>query len=242
MAYVYTHIRMDTGQVFYIGIGSKENRINRKKSRNKYWHNIVNKYGMISEIIEENLTWNQACDREIFWISYYGRDNLCNMTDGGEGTYGRVMSDETKNKISSSHKGKKLNPDHIKKISDGNKGKPKPKPDGFGELISKIVQGTKRSDDSKKKQSITTKETLSKIREKLSEKSKGIKNSNSVRYVLLNTISNEVIEIDSYKSVLEYFNKITNSNKKDAMFLIKKIKKDQIEELKFISSIKINSI
>jgi hypothetical protein len=65
MAYVYTHIRMDTGQVFYIGIGSKENRINSKKSRNKYWHNIVNKYGMISEIIEENLTWNQACDREM---------------------------------------------------------------------------------------------------------------------------------------------------------------------------------
>jgi hypothetical protein len=101
---------MDTGQVFYIGIGSKENRINSKKSRNKYWHNIVNKYGMISEIIEENLTWNQACDREIFWISYYGRDNLCNMTDGGEGTYGRVMSDETKNKISSSHKVIKVNP------------------------------------------------------------------------------------------------------------------------------------
>jgi hypothetical protein len=147
------------------------------------------------------LNWGRLNEKYTNWYEGYDLSN-------------KIMSDETKNKISSSHKGKKLNPDHIKKI-DGNKGKPKPKPDGFGELISKIVQGTKRSDDSKKKQSITTKETLSKIREKLSEKSKGIKNSNSVRYVLLNTISNEVIEIDSYKSVLEYFNKITNSNKKD---------------------------
>ena len=74
-----------------------------------------------------------------------------------------------------------------------------------------------------------------------SEKSKGIKNSNSVRYILFNTISNEVVEIDGYKSVLNYFNSLTNSNKKDAMFLIKKIKENQIDELKFISSVKINS-
>jgi hypothetical protein len=55
------------------------------------------------------------------------------MTDGGEGTYGRFLSEETKNKISQSHMGKKLSPDHIKKISDGNKGKPKP--DGFAILF-----------------------------------------------------------------------------------------------------------
>lgn len=242
MAYVYTHIRMDTYQVFYVGIGSKKSRLNSKKSRNKYWHSIVNKYGMSAQIIEDNLSWEKACECEKYWISYYGRENLCNMTDGGEGTYGRVVSSETRNKISISHKGKKLGPEHVRKISEGNKGKTKPKPDGFGDVIRKIVQGTKRTDESKKKQSITTKETLSKIREKLSERSKGVKNSNSVRYVLLNTVSYEVVEIDGYKSVLEYFNKLTNSNKKDAMFLIRKIKENQIEELKFIYSIKINSI
>lgn len=241
MSYVYKHLRKDNGEVFYIGIGSKPSRINSKRSRNKYWHNIVNKYGMTSEIIEGDLTWEQACEREKYWISYYKRENLCNMTDGGEGTYGRFLSEETKNKISQSHMGKKLSPDHIKKISDGNKGKPKPKPDGFGDVIREIVKGTIRSDESKKKQSIKTKESLSKIKEKLSERSKGVKNSNSVRYILLNTISNEVVEIDGYKSVLNYFNTLTNSNKKDAMFLIKKIKENQIEELKFISSIKINS-
>lgn len=241
MAYVYKHLRKDNVEIFYIGIGSKQSRVTSKKSRNKYWHNIVNKHGLITEIIEEGLTWDQACDKEKYWIDYYGRENLCNMTDGGEGACGRILTDETRNKISKSNKGKKLSLEHRKKISDGNKGKPKPKPEGFGELIREIVKGNKRSEESKKKQSIRTKETLSKIKEKLSERSKGVKNSNSVRYILLNTISNEIIEIDGYKSVLNYFNILTSSNKKDAMFLIKKIKENQIEELKFISSIKINS-
>ena len=241
MAYVYKHMRMDTGEVFYIGIGSNESRMYSKKSRNRYWYNIVKKHGILIEKIEENLTWSDACDREKYWIIYYGRENLCNMTDGGEGSYGRIVNEDTKRKISESHKGKKLSEDHIKKISEGNKGKPKIKPEGFGEKISEIVSGTKRSKESRIKQSISTKETLSKIKEKLSIKSRGLKNSNAVRYTLLNTLSNVIVELDGYKSVLEYYNKISNDNKKDAMFLIKKIKENKVELLKFISSIKINS-
>lgn len=245
MAYVYKHMRLDNNDVFYIGIGVRYNRVNSHKSRNVLWKNIVNKYGMVSEIIEDNLTWDEACSREKFWINYYGRKNndtgnLSNMTDGGEGTYGRVLTNETKNKIKNSHLGKKLSEEHKMKISEGNKGKPKPKPKYFSEKMSNIVKGHIRSEESKLKQSITTKETLSKIRDKLSEKSKGIKNSNSVRYYLFNTLINKTIEIDGYKSVLIYYNQITNQNKKDSMFLIKKIKENKIDELKFISSCKIN--
>ena len=241
MAYVYKHNRLDTDEVFYIGIGSTESRMSSKKSRNKYWHNIVKKHGMSIEIIEENLTWDEACDREKYWIAYYGRDKLCNMTDGGEGSCGKIVSEDTKRKISKSKIGKKLSEEHIKKISEGNKGKPKIKPEGFGDRISKIVKGTKRSTESKIKQSISTKKTLSKIKEKLSNKSKGTKNSNAVRYTLLNTLSNTIVEIDGYRSVLEYYNNITNEDKKDAMYLIKKIKENKIESLILISSIKINS-
>ena len=105
MAYVYKHIRPDTNEVFYIGIGTKKNRINDNKSRNKFWKNIVKKYGIIREIIEDNLTWDEACIREKHWINFYGRKNnktgiLSNMTDGGEGSYGRNLSIETKKKIS----------------------------------------------------------------------------------------------------------------------------------------------
>ena len=79
------------------------------------------------------------------------------------------------------------------------------------------------------------------MKEKLSNKSKGTKNSNAVRYTLLNTLSNTIVEIDGYKSVLEYYNSITNEDKKDAMYLIKRIKENKIESLILISSIKINS-
>ena len=103
------------------------------------------------------------------------------------------------------------------------------------------MKGRIRTEDSKIKQSISTKETLLKIKDKLKEKSKGIKNSNSVRYFLFDVVNNKNIEIDGYRNVLVYYNRISNQSKKDAMFLIKKIKENQIEELKFVKSIKINS-
>lgn len=245
MAYVYKHIRPDKNDVFYIGIGVKKNRINSSKSRNKFWHNIVSKHGMVSEIIEDNLSWDEACLREKFWIGFYGRKNnntgvLVNMTDGGDGTYGKIVTDETKKKISKSNKGKVMTEEVKKKISESHKGKPKPKPEYFSEKMRNIVKGSVRSEDSKMKQSITTKKTLSKIKDKLKEKSKGINNSNSVKYSLLNTLTNETVEINGYKSVLSYYNQITNQNKKDAMFLIKKIKEGKIPELFFINSTKLN--
>lgn len=246
MAYVYKHIRPDTKQIFYIGIGTKKERMNSKRSRNKFWKNIVNKYGILSEVIEDNLTWDEAVIREQYWIKFYGRKNnetgiLCNMTDGGEGSFGRIIKDETKIKISNSNKGKKHTEEQKRKISEGNKGKSKPKPKYFGEKMKYIVSGKTRTEESKQKQSISTKITLFKIKEKLKEKSKGIKNSNANRYFLFDLVNNKNIEIDGYKKVLEYYNSITNKNKKDAMFLLKKIKENQIEELKFLKSIKINS-
>jgi hypothetical protein len=246
MAYVYKHTRNDNGEIFYIGIGRNKNRMISHRSRNNYWLNIVNKVGFTAQIIEDNLTWEEAISREIYWINLYGRKNdgtgsLSNMTDGGEGSYGRIFSENTKKKISDSHKGKTLTSEQKIKISQGNLGKPKPKPNGFGEKISKILKGKKRTEESKLKQSITTKKTLSKLKLKLSEKSKGVKNSNSVKYILKNTITDEIIEIIGYKSVLQYFNETFNQQKKDAMFLIKRIKENQISELKFISSNKINS-
>ena len=246
MAYVYKHIRPDTNEVFYIGIGVKKQRINSDRSRNILWRNIVNKCGIIREIIEDNLTWDEAVIREKYWISYYGRKNnktgvLCNMTDGGEGSYGRVLSDETKKKISESNRGKIMTEEQKRKISEGNMGKPKPKPDYFSEKMRRIVTGNVRTEESKIKQSKKTIETLSKIKDKLREKSKGIKNSNSVQYFLFDTVNKKRIHINGYKKVLEYYNTVFGQNRKDPMYLIKKIKENQIEELKFIKSIKINS-
>lgn len=88
---VYKHIRLDTDDVFYIGIGSKASRAFSKDRRNSYWHNIVNKVGYRVEIITECKTREEACKIECDLISHYGRIGidpngiLVNMTKGGDG-------------------------------------------------------------------------------------------------------------------------------------------------------------
>lgn len=119
MAYIYKHIRKDTNEVFYIGIGKTKRRINSTANRNQYWHNIVNKVGFDFEIIEDNLDWEIACEREKYWISFYGRiDNktgtLVNMTDGGDGVFN--ISQESKIQMSLAKKGKILSDEHKKNI------------------------------------------------------------------------------------------------------------------------------
>lgn len=95
---LYQHKRLDTNEVFYIGIGSNK-RPYTKSKRNNHWKNIVNKHGYTVEIINTNLTLEEARKLEISLISFYGRQNnktgiLVNMTDGGEGTKGFVCTEE----------------------------------------------------------------------------------------------------------------------------------------------------
>lgn len=113
MAYIYRHIKPN-GETFYIGIGKNEKRLYSKHNRNKFWHNVVDKYGYEYQILKNNLNWQDACELEIILISYYGRRDLglgklVNLTNGGEGVLGlkgnigntgKKHSSETKNKIS----------------------------------------------------------------------------------------------------------------------------------------------
>lgn len=101
MALVYLHRRLDNKEVFYVGIGKEEKRAYSNKQRTKYWYNVVNKYGYIVEITHRDIIWEEACVIEMYLISYYGRKDLelgqlVNMTDGGEGAYGRKMTEKTK--------------------------------------------------------------------------------------------------------------------------------------------------
>jgi hypothetical protein len=111
MAYVYQHTRLDKNEPFYIGIGTSEyyNRARRKKGRNKIWHRIVDKTPYEIKIIYDNLSWEEACQREKELIAKYGRLNnktgiLANLTDGGEGNVGAVLS-----------------PDHRKAVAEANR-------------------------------------------------------------------------------------------------------------------------
>ena len=91
--YLYCHYRADNGQPFYIGIGrnSLDNYYSRSKykdNRTKHWKSIVAKYGYTIEIIMDNLSKEEAFEKEVEFIKLYGRKCdggiLCNLSTGGE--------------------------------------------------------------------------------------------------------------------------------------------------------------
>ena len=122
--YLYRHIRLDTGEPFYIGIGTK----NKKKSstirttyyrahtyskRNNFWKNIITKTEYEVEILLESNDYEFIKQKEIEFIALYGRRDLnkgtlVNMTDGGDGMIGVIQSLETIEKRRLRLKGRKL--------------------------------------------------------------------------------------------------------------------------------------
>lgn len=97
--YVYKHIRLDTNQVFYIGIGTKTQKDIKKNTytrafvvcnRNKFWKNVTNKTEYKVEIVLEHNDYNFILNKEIELIKFYGKiidkkGSLVNISDGGLG-------------------------------------------------------------------------------------------------------------------------------------------------------------
>jgi len=87
--YLYEHVRLDTGQVFYIGIGTKVNSKNPYKrayssSRNYLWKRIVAKTNYQVNILKEFSTKAESLVEEEKLIIKYGRiiknsGQLCNI-------------------------------------------------------------------------------------------------------------------------------------------------------------------
>lgn len=129
MAYVYRHIRLDKNEPFYIGISSDSNpnRANSNLNRNKFWHNIVNKTPIRVDILFDNISYEEAKEKEKEFILLYGRKDLgtgslVNMTSGGEGVLGMVVTEDVRKRISENNKGKKQSEETKKKISLARKG------------------------------------------------------------------------------------------------------------------------
>lgn len=95
--FVYLHRRATTGKVFYVGKGTRY-RYASKWNRSQHWHNIVNKHGYTIEIVQAGMQewWAFEMEREL--ILKYQDHELCNRTDGGEGTSGYRLTDEQKEK------------------------------------------------------------------------------------------------------------------------------------------------
>lgn len=100
MWYVYEHIRLDTNQPFYIGIGNHRKGTffktiyfrafqESKGKRTNFWRNIKNKTEIKINILYDNLTQQEAENKEIELINLYGRRALdpngllVNFSEGG---------------------------------------------------------------------------------------------------------------------------------------------------------------
>ena len=75
------------------------------------WNRITRKTDYRVEILEDDLTWEEAQNKEIWWINFYGRIDLntgplSNLTDGGDGMLGHKPTKETLEKLSIVRKGR----------------------------------------------------------------------------------------------------------------------------------------
>ena len=142
--YVYEWFIIETNEVFYVGKG-KNDRYKSLRSRNKFFIDMYNTHNCDVRKIFENLTEDEAFEKEKETIAYY-RENtnyrLTNQTDGGEGVTGWVPSDEFREKQRVLNIEKWKNNDYREKII-----KIRTDPNGpyktkeFRDKISKLVMG-----------------------------------------------------------------------------------------------------
>lgn len=130
--YVYTLAYPESmgGSVFYVGKGTG-NRINdheaeakRGRKTNPYKNNIIRKiWSQGEQVVKEKIaffeTHQEACMYEIAMIFFL--PGLTNLTYGGDGTMGIVVSDELRRKRSEAAKGRILSAEHRHKIGEGTK-------------------------------------------------------------------------------------------------------------------------
>jgi hypothetical protein len=179
-AYVYIHRKASSGAPFYVGKGTGRRAWDEKK-RSALWKRTAKKHGFFVEIVQSGLQEWAAFEIETGLISMIGRLDQClgplvNMTDGGEGMLGHTPSNQTRAKLSSKLKG------------EGN-----PAFGLFGEKSRSY--GSKRSEESKQKMSSARKSfqasnpnwrsalgpVTPEMRQKISEKKKGIKPNEETR-------------------------------------------------------------
>lgn len=123
--YIYLHARLDTGEVFYVGKGTRTHskqyqRAHVTKRRSGYWAAIANKAGHEVRLVADFWREADAFDMERELIAHYRRTcdggTLCNLTLGGDGHSGLSASDATRAKLSAAFSGEK-HPNWGKKLS-----------------------------------------------------------------------------------------------------------------------------
>jgi hypothetical protein len=114
MYYTYAYLRED-GTPYYIGKGTRR-RIHSKL------HGIHLPPEKRRIFLKTGLTAEEATRHEIYLIAVFGRKDLGtgilrNLTDGGEGVPGRVVSQETREKLRRANTGYRHTPETLFRIS-----------------------------------------------------------------------------------------------------------------------------
>lgn len=162
---VYCHINKTNGKR-YVGITcrapEKRWQNGTRYTHNKHFYAAIQKYGWDGfehEILHDGLNKVTACELETKYIREWKlRDSKFgyNMTDGGEGCPGRIISPETRSKLSKAHIGVAVqisNKEEWKrKISQSLTGKPHPRRGGKRHPLSQ--EQRKRLSDSHKKKPV----------------------------------------------------------------------------------------
>lgn len=108
--YVYIHRKATTGTPFYVGKGKLDKRGNPSRAstqddRSAPWRRTAAKHGFTNEILIWCISDEEACRQEAALIKELGRRDLgrgplVNLTDGGDGLVGLIISSETRAKRS----------------------------------------------------------------------------------------------------------------------------------------------
>lgn len=135
---LYIHTRPDTGEIFYVGIGTI-NRPTYSNQRNRHWKNIVAKNNgnfFVDVLCKDQLRYS-VYQMEKALIKFFGRkDNgtgiLVNQTDGGDGTVGFSpwnkgipVSDAAKENLRIKNTGQKRNDEFRRKRREYQLGRPR---------------------------------------------------------------------------------------------------------------------
>lgn len=171
----------------YVGKTSRtlEERIARHKRANSFVGRAIRKYGgeksFIAVILAECETNDEANELEKFWIAKLNCKvpNGYNLTDGGDGPTGVIISQETKAKISKSLKGYSVSEKTRRKLSEAAKNAS----DETRDKISKTLKGRKLNAEHCANISAAQigRMLSKKMRQKISNSHKGMKASNEAR-------------------------------------------------------------
>lgn len=207
--YLYRHIRKDTNNPFYIGIGTKSKDEHRFycdsteyrrafnfKNRNSFWKNIYNKcdQGIDVEILYESDSLDEINRKEIEFIDMYGRrehgGTLCNIQKGGLVYSGWKLGKSTREKISKSASNRPK-----RKTSDKTK-----------ELLRTIFKGRKPSESNimAVRLSSTGRKASKETRDKLSEAKRGRKFSDEHKKRISDALKGYTKSPEHYFSTIKH--------------------------------------